>query len=211
MKTIILILSICWFPVTLMANPAYEKAMKKQLSNLEAAESQSQWVEVANAFERIAQKESDQWLPFYYAALSYANLGLRGEDLNQKDQYYDKASELVDKAAALKPSESEITALQGYIVMGRIAADSQSRGPSLSSQALQLFNQAIAQDPDNPRALLLLAQMEYGMAQFFGNTPEKACKMARKSLDLFEKQAGQSELEPRWGKEMAQGFLSQCP
>ncbi|HAZ26352.1 MAG TPA: hypothetical protein DCY95_18715, partial [Algoriphagus sp.] len=80
----------------------------------------------------------------------------------------------IDKAEKLAPANSEVTALKGYAIMGKISLDPASRGQNLSPQAMQLFGKAINLDRENPRALYLMAQMEYGMAQFFGSGTDKA-------------------------------------
>ena len=59
----------------------------------------------------------------------------------------------------------------------------------------------------------MMAQMEYGMAQFFGQGTEKACGLLSASLELFEKEAAnftEDSLDPAWGKEMAEQMLGSC-
>ena len=197
------------------SDAAYEKAMQKEVEKFLSAQSPEDFQKSAHAFARIGEMNQEEWLPQYYAALSYANLGFMSQEgLDKKDALFDQAKRYVEKAAGLSPSNSEIVALQGFIVMGQIAADPGSRGPSLSQQAMQTFGRAIELDKSNPRALIMMAQMEMGMAQFFGQGTEKACGMARASIELFTKEAEASEegsIEPRWGKEMAEQLLQSCP
>ncbi|GAA5036406.1 hypothetical protein GCM10011506_30580 [Marivirga lumbricoides] len=190
-------------------NP-YEKAMKAQLALLDSAQTIQEYQAVANSFERIAQKESNEWLPLYYAAYSYINIGFdKSLTLDQKDTYFNKAEELLKKAETLSANNSEITALRGYAVMAKLAADPASRGQSLSPVAMQLFGKAIQQNGKNPRALYLMAQMEYGMAQFFGSGTEKACSMAKKSVFLYENESIEG-INPYWGAEMAKEMTTKC-
>jgi hypothetical protein len=61
--------------------------------------------------------------------------------------------------------------------------------------------------------MILMAQMEYGTAKFFGQGPEKACGMAKKSLQLFELETNNVDdnpLAPKWGKDMAEKMSQQC-
>jgi hypothetical protein len=77
--------------------------------------------------------------------------------------------------------------------------------------AMQAFSKAVALNPNNPRALSLLAQMQFGTAQFFKQTPTDACTTARKAATLFEStQVSENPLAPTWGKEMNQGLLANC-
>lgn len=97
--------------------------------------------------------------------------------------------------------------------MGMVAVDPGSRGASMSGQVMELYGKAIGQDRTNPRAVYLMAQMEGGMAKFFGQGPEKSCGMAKMSLELFEKEQekiDESYILPSWGKENAERFYSTC-
>ncbi len=210
MKKNILILSL-----TLLAavfananNDAYEKAMLKEIKTMGQAGPVEEMQKSANAFARIADMNEGQWLPDYYAALAYANMGFRSQgSLEEKDGYYSQAKKHIEKANAISPNNSEIVAVQGYITMGELAADSNSRGQSLSGVAMQTFGKAIELNRQNPRAIILMAQMEYGMAQFFGQGPEKACGLVDASLGLFAKEAAEAKegnLNPTWGKRLAE-------
>lgn len=212
MKKIIftLALLVLFVSASLSAGNPYEKAMKAQLVLLDSAETIEEYQAVANSFERIAQKESTEWLPLYYAAYSYINMGFdKSLKLHQKDTYFNKAEELLKKADAVSSNNSEITALHGYAVMAKLAADPAGRGQSLSPVAMQLFGKAIQQNNENPRALFLMAQMEYGMAQFFGSGTEKACAMAQQSVALYAKDTVEG-ITPQWGAEMAEQMTAQC-
>jgi hypothetical protein len=130
-----------------------------------------------------------------------------------KDQYFDQAMELVIKADKIAPNNSEITALKGFIIMGKLSVDPMNRGQEMSPLAMQTFGKAIALDKENPRATTLMAQMELGMSQFFGSGPEKACGLARMGLELFAKEEAkvtESYLLPTWGKDQAEMIGTQC-
>lgn len=212
MKTLFIFTLALLVNTLAFANPAYEKAMKQQIEALEAASTQAEYLAVANAFERIAQKETTEWLPLYYASYSYLNVGSvdRSMSLDEKDKYFAKASEIADKAAEIREDHSEITALKGYITMAKLSADAANRGQSLSPLAMQLFNQSIAQNPENPRALYLLGRMQYGMAQFFGQGTEDACKLVKQSVALFEAQPDEETIYPSWGEASAKAMIKNC-
>ena len=166
---------------------------------------------VTNAFLRIAEAKPEEWLPLYYAAYLQTTAVFRFEV--NKDQYLDQAMGLIEKAEKLNVDNSEITAMKGYVVMGKISLDPASRGQSLSPQAMQLFGKAISQDRENPRALMLMSQMEQGMAQFFGSGPAKACGLAKNAIELYSKEEGKVSdgyLLPTWGKDQAEQVASAC-
>lgn len=133
-------------------------------------------------------------------------------DVN-KDQFFDQALEITNQAAKISPSNSEITALHGYILMGKVSVDPGSRGQSLSPQVMELFGKAIAQDRSNPRAVSLMAQMELGMSKFFGSGPDKACGMARMSMELYQNEEAkitETYILPTWGKNQMVELMKNC-
>ena len=192
-------------------DPAYENAMKKQLAAMKTIQSAEESQAVANGFLRIAEAKSEEWLPLYYAAYLQTIAAFRFEV--NKDQFFDQAMELVTKADKIAPNNSEITALKGFVIMGKLSVDPMSRGQEMSPLAMQTFGKAIALDKENPRATTLMAQMEQGMAQFFGSGPEKACGLARVGLELFAKEEAkitEDYLLPTWGKRDAEQVASAC-
>ncbi|QSE98787.1 tetratricopeptide repeat protein [Fulvivirga lutea] len=189
---------------------AYINAMQDQIETFKGSKSQEELQASANAFERIAQKENEEWLPLYYAAHAYIKIGFNNTlSLDERDSYFDKAIALIEKAGEISPNNSELTALKGFALMGKLSADPANRGQTMSPLVMQTFGQAMQQNPENPRALVLMAQMEFGMAQFFGNGTEKACGMANGSLALFEAEASEG-INPTWGAGQAQALLSKC-
>jgi hypothetical protein len=192
------------------SNEAFVKIMKAKIEILSNTQTIEGYQQLANEFERISQKEITEWLPLYYTAFCYVNMGFRRSlDLETKDSYFNKAEALIEKAEKLSENNSELTALKGYAVMGKISADAANRGQTMSPLAMQLFGRAIQQNPENPRALFLMAQMEYGMAQFFGSTTEKACAMAKQSVMLYER-TNEVGIQPSWGINGAKEMATSC-
>lgn len=216
MKTLLLTLNILLFTVLSLSasNPAYEKAMKKEIMNLEEAKDSESFVAIANSFSRISEMNPKEWLPLYYQSLALVNAGFTSKNgMNEQDDLFDRAYKLTQKAGYLSQGNSEIIALEGYIIMGKLSVDPVSRGQSLSPQAYQLFGKALGINSNNPRALILMAQMEQGTAAFFGRSNEKACQYAQGSLQLFDKEAQENDeanILPRWGREMAVEMVESC-
>lgn len=211
MKTVFTLLLSYLLVLPAMAQNSYESAMKNQIQAMQQIRTLEESQAVSNAFLRIAEVKNEEWLPLYYAAYVQTNAAFRFEV--NKDQYLDQAMELAKKAAGISPNNSEITALEGFILMGKVSVDPANRGQSLSPQVMQLYGKAIALNRENPRATTLMAQMEFGMAQFFGSGPEKACGLARVGLELFAKEEAQVDenyLMPTWGKNQAEQVASQC-
>lgn len=201
MKRLFLSIVASWIVAFSFANnPSYEQAMQQALEQMAKADSPEAYQTVANHFQRIAQVETDQWLPLYYASYSYIIHSAMSEGSEQKDQGLDQAQIYLDKAKELMPEESEIVALQGYLHTMRVSIDPANRGPELAPQTTQILSQAVQMNPDNPRALLLLAQMQYGTAQFFKSDTSKICELAHQAIAKFDQAEPESALHPNWGK-----------
>ncbi|WP_296701784.1 hypothetical protein [Algoriphagus sp.] len=211
-KTILTIaLAFIWISFAKAVDPAYEAAMQKQIKAMKSIPNLETSQQVTNGFIRISEAKNEEWLPLYYAAYNQIIAAFRFEV--DKDQYFNQALDLITKANQIAPENSEITALHGFAIMGKLSVDPASRGQEMSPKAMQLFGKAINLDRENPRAVTLMAQMELGMAQFFGSGPEKACGMARMGLDLFKKEEAKitdSYILPTWGKENAEAVLKSC-
>jgi len=212
MKKVILLtaLLIAGFALNAQSQDAYIKAMTKGLEATGKAQSEQDFVTAAGQFERISSKIKDQWHPQYYAALNYINASFRAENLETKDGYTSKAQGFIDKALELSPQESEIVALQGFNYLAQISANPGSRGQSLSPKAMQNFGKAVSLNPENPRALALMAQMQYGTAQFFGSSTEQPCASTKMSIPLFDAEEKGKSFDPTWGKEMAEKLIGDC-
>jgi hypothetical protein len=65
-------------------------------------------------------------------------------------------------------------------------------------------------NPENPRALALMAQMQYGTAQFFGSPTTEACTTLSLALQKFDTFKSDNPLAPQWGRGMAEGLKEQC-
>ncbi|HYG01109.1 MAG TPA: hypothetical protein VD927_01635 [Chryseosolibacter sp.] len=200
--------------VNLLANEVndekYLSTMQKNIDVLYDAKTLADYQTVINAFERIAGVETKKWEPLYYAAFGYIMMSDMETSLVKKDEYLDLAIIANDKAKALAPAESELLAIEGFIHMMRVAIDPASRGPKFAGLSMQSLQKAVELNNENPRALALLAQMQYGTAQFFGSSTEEACKTGSLAIVKFETYKSENPLAPVWGKKMAEGLTKNC-
>lgn len=195
---------------TLSAQDKYRETMLKNIDAAYKAKTVAEHQASANAFERIAAAEKTKWEPYYYAAFSHVMMANSETDNAKKDTYLDLATKSLDQAKAIKANDSEITALEGFVHMMRVTIDPATRGQEYSGKAFRSFSTAVALNPENPRALALLAQMQFGTAQFFGSSTSEACSTAEKSLQKFETYKAEDALSPQWGKQIAEGLKATC-
>jgi hypothetical protein len=215
MKTLniipLILIALALFTTSLaQANDKYLDAMQQNIQIVYTAADAADIQAAVNTFDRIGDSEKSKWEPFYYAGFGYVMLANREKDAAKKDAYLDLALKAVDKAKILQPTESEIIALEGFIHMIRVSVDPATRGQQFAGMAMQAFSKAVAINPENPRALSLLAQMQYGTAQFFGAPTTEACGTLAKALEKFDSYKSENVLAPQWGKKMAEGLESKC-
>jgi len=92
----------------------------------------------------------------------------------------------------------------------RLVVDPPSRGPQYSGMAYQALGKGLELNPDNPRALYMMAQMQYGSAQFFGSSTDEACATLAKAMEKFDSFEPESEIAPNWGKPQAIDLQAGC-
>lgn len=210
MKTITLIFALAF---SLQANATDDKfieIMSKNIDIVYRAQTVDEIQKAVNAFDRIANAEKEKWEPLYYSAFGNVMLANREADGAKKDNYLDLALASIDKAKVIKPNDSEIISLEGFIHMIRVTVNPAARGQEYSAKAFAAFEKALTINGDNPRALALMAQMEYGMAQFFKSPTTSACATAAKAIEKFETSKPENPLAPAWGKGMTEDLKTKC-
>jgi len=213
LRTIPLLIALIVLSVTqnTVANDdKFVVVMQKNIEAVYKAETIEDLQASVNAFERIGEAEKTKWEPQYYAAFGYLMMTTRTSDGPKKDAWIDLAMKAIAKAKTLAPGESEVFALEGFAYMMRLTVDPASRGAQYSGMSMESYNKALALNPENPRALALLAQMQYGTAQFFGSSTAEACTTANTAIGKFEIYKSENPLSPAWGKGMAEEMRNNC-
>lgn len=186
------------------------EAMEKNIKAVYEARDIAAYQQSVNAFERIAETEKTRWEPFYYIGFGYLMMANLETDLNRKDSYLDRALDAVGKGKAVNVNESELIALEGFAYMLKITVDPQTRGMVYAPRATQTFERAIELNSENPRAIALMAQMQFGSAKFFNSSTAEACATNEKALAAFTSYKSENPLAPVWGQQMAEGLKDAC-
>ena len=190
----------------------YEKVMETAIEEMNRTEGIESLQDSANKFERIATAEKSKWLPYYYQAYCYVMMTTQAKDVTKWDGFLDQADNLLEKAEKLKkPNMVEILALKGFASMMRISVDPATRGQEYSMKSAGFLQQANLLDDQNPRVSLMMGQMLYGTAQFFGKGTEEACQKFAEANLLFDKEAEKGRgIQPAWGKHNVVSMLKRC-
>ena len=96
-------------------------------------------LDLANNFERIATAEKNQWLAYYYAALCQVNYTYMEQDKTKIDAIADKATELINKADALQPNNSEISCIKSMIASSHMMVNPMQRYMEYGPEASRLL------------------------------------------------------------------------
>ncbi len=190
----------------------YEVAMKNAITEMNQAQGLEDLKSVANKFERIGAAESKKWLPSYYQAYCFIMMTTREKDVTKWDGFLDRADALLEQSQKIKKANMvEILTLKGFSAMMRISVDPSVRGQEYSMKSAGFLQQAYQLDNKNPRANLMMAQMLFGTAQFFGSSTDEACQKLMNTKNLFEKEEEEdSGIQPVWGKPQAEKMLKKC-
>jgi hypothetical protein len=190
----------------------YVKAMEARVPAVDTTESVEGWQQLANAFERIADVEKTQWLPYYYAAVSHImqgymlTTGKSGGFASLTDPLADKAEQMLNQAEALNKNSSEIWCVRKMIATLRLTADPMTRWQTYGQAAAEALAKAKQLDPENPRAYMLEGQDKYFTPEQFGGSKKEARALFETALKKFEAQKPKTSIDPQWGLRTARYF-----
>lgn len=167
-------------------------------------------MDAANLFERIANAEPDNWLPYYYVAQVNTIISFGERDKDKLIQQLEKAQEFLDIAKSISPDNPELMIQQAMTHTAWIAYDGANYGMTLSPKVEALYAKAKAIDPMNPRVVLSKAEWDMGSARYFGKDTTPYCKDVELALELFTNFKPDGPFYPEWGKDRAEAIRQNC-
>jgi hypothetical protein len=189
----------------------FMQAMSMTLMEMGQAKDAMALQEVANKFERIGSSETAEWLPNYYAALTYTLISMRQKDGSEIDKYLDKADSFIEKLSKQTvSSQDEVEVLKAQIAMMRISVDGQARWMKYGSTFEGAIAKAKGINSENPRAYALKSMMVYNTPAQFGGGAEKACPEIQTAIQKFTNFKPTSPIMPTWGVEQVNGMAKAC-
>ncbi len=188
-------------------NEKFNAVMTSTLEEMKEAKTPEETAAVAAKFERIADAEKTQWLPYYYAALIKARMAFEAKD---KDKAADEATALLDKAAAIEKDNSEIFCVRATICYAHMMVDPMTRWMQYGAEAKKNLDASAKADPTNPRPVILQANSLKNTPEQFGGGCAAAKPLAEKAAKLLADFKPTSPLHPTWGKEVVDQILESC-
>jgi len=218
MKKVLFVLFTAMLATTGFAqSDKFVKAMEEKISLLDSNNSVDVWKDLGNSFERIADAEKTQWLPYYYA--SYCNImagynsmpkeGGFGDNSAITDPFADKAESLLNKATNLSKENAEIYIVWKMVHGLRMMGNAMARYMTETPKANEALEKAKAINPDIPRIYILEAQDKYFTPEQFGGSKDEAKVLFEKARQLFATFHPESSIAPNWGMHTVEYFLSQ--
>jgi len=194
----------------------YVKAMEKLMPSVDTLWDGDKLKELSNSFERIAEAEKTQWLPYYYAALTRVNAGYAlamnggsmGGNASVTDPEADKAEALLNKADALSPDNSEIYIVKKLIATLRLLGNPMSRAMTYGPIAAEALEKARTLDPNNPRVYLQQGLDKMNTPEEWGGSVVEGKKILEDAVKKFEAFKPLSSIHPNWGLATARYFLA---
>ncbi len=207
MKSLLFSLMMFGTMITSAQSDKYVAAMEKTLRLFDSAKTTADLLSVANTFERIADAEKTQWLPYYYAGLTLSTAGWNDPKMD-KDANSTRINTLCDKAEALDKN-SEIYVLRNMSATQQMMVDPQTRWQTYGVQAGKDLEIATQLNPDNPRIYFLKGESLMNTPVAFGGGKDKAKPMFEKAIALY-KTDKPKPLWPNWGLERSEEELVKC-
>jgi hypothetical protein len=213
-KTTIIAMLLLAATFTFAQSEKYTKKMTELLTQMDTIKTSDQWTSLGATFERIADAEKTQWVPYYYASLALLNgtqlklSGGLGDNAAITDPAADKAEELLNKALALTKENSETWIIKKMIASMRMMGNPMQRYMQYGAIAAEALETAKAMNENNPRIYLLQGQDKYYTPEQFGGDKEEARKLFNKVIELSKTFKPETALHPNWGATIALYMLT---
>ncbi len=214
MKTLLTIM-IAFFAINLSEaqDARFVKAMEKNIAMIDSAGKESApntFQDAYNGFERIANANPKEWLPLYYQSFCEVMIGMKQTENIKKDEYYDKAEALINKADSLQPDNSEIYVMKSFINSMKLSVDPQARGQKLGMKSAMLLSKAEQLDKENPRVYFLRGQGLMYTPPQWGGGKDKAIPVLEIAVQKFAAFKPANTIVPHWGEARAKAALEEA-
>lgn len=216
-KVCLMLMAVLLTATAFSQSEKYIKAMEGLVPGVDTTRSPAQLLELSNSFERIADAEKNQWLPYYYAAVTRISYGLFSTDLSdimtpkadKIDPIVSKAKELLAKAEALSKDNSEIYVAKKMMYGLSMLGDVMNRYMTDGAEATKALLTARQLNPENPRVYIQEGIDLYNTPEEYGGSKAEGKKKMELAKQKFETFKPESSIHPAWGMPTVQYYLNQ--
>lgn len=184
----------------------YDTAMQQTVDGFSNIKSVDQMQDAVQQFVSIAEQNSTEWLPYYYASFLQARFAILKK--GNMSQLADSAYLFLSKVEKLV-SNSEVEVLKALVGFAKMRAFP-SNYESFMNDAFRAIEQAKKMDSLNPRIYFIEAEAMLQVPSEYGGGCAAAAALAKTGLLNFEKYTIQSTLHPNWGKTNAEAIVNGC-
>ena len=184
----------------------YYESMDKGIQMFDSSKTEQDFLQVSNYFYRISQVVKTDWLSSYYYAYCNTSLSMMQEDTDLKEDYLDKALNILAPFDTLKTSNldslamSEIYTLRAMIYVGKIFINPMINGMKYGPLSEKNIEKAKKFNESNPRPYYLSGQSKFYTPSAFGGGVDKALPILSEALNYYEI-FNPKKYWPRWGYE----------
>ncbi|HZW38434.1 MAG TPA: hypothetical protein VFF33_03955 [Ignavibacteriaceae bacterium] len=182
----------------------YNNTMLNYIQLIDSSNTIKQLDALSKGFETIAEKEENDWLPYYYAGYVDVRKSMLEKDKTYKDTYLNQADKFISIADSLEPGNSEIITLKALSTAIRISIDPEKRLSKYDEKFNQNIELALIKNPKNPRPELLKGQMIY---YYHSQELYSAKTLLEASLKKYNEFELEDDLYPNWGKDQLELLL----
>ena len=182
----------------------YYNSMDKGIKMFDSCETEQDFLQASNYFYRISQVVKTDWLSSYYYAYTNTSLSMMQEDNDLKEEYLDKALNILAPFDTLKTSSpdsiamSEIYTLRAMIYVGKIFINPMINGMKYGPLSEQNLEKAKKFHPANPRPYYLSGQSKFYTPGAFGGGVDKALPILKDALEYYDNFEAK-KYWPNWG------------
>jgi len=184
----------------------YYESMDKGIQMFDSSKTEEDFLQVSNYFYRISQVVKTDWLSSYYYAYCNTSLSMMQEDSDLKEDYLDKALNILAPFDTLKTSNldslamSEIYTLRAMIYVGKIFINPMINGMKYGPLSEKNIEKAKKFNESNPRPYYLSGQSKFYTPSAFGGGVDKALPILSEALNYYEI-FSPKKYWPSWGYE----------
>ena len=207
MKKLLVIASL--FMATIVtAQGKFEAGMGRGLGMMKEAKTAGALTETSAFFERVADAEKTQWLPYYYAALSLYQSAW-ADPKADKDKIGEACKVLVSKGMAIEKT-ADLYCLEQQVTVLQMMVDPMARWQTYGAAAKAALENAKKTDVTNPRIYFLDGMTLMNTPEAFGGGKAVAKPLFAKSVELFTTYKLATPFHPNWGADEAAKQLAAC-